>query len=92
MKSIGASIPTNQCPRCLQPVPVRKQRCPNCGDYQPAGMRKITLYLGAFGLLALVFVIGLMVAVIHNEDIMNQPPEQKESDQAPPLPEQPVNK
>ena len=90
MRSYGAAIPTGQCPRCLQPVPASLLRCPRCGNQVPTGLRKISLYIGVIGLLALVFVIGLMVVVIRDEEFMNTPAESAEpADQSPPLPEAP---
>jgi uncharacterized paraquat-inducible protein A len=46
------------CHRCLQPVPSKATRCPNCGDPLRKGVN-IRTVLGIFGL-----VIFLAVAVI----------------------------
>jgi hypothetical protein len=53
-------------------------------------MRKISLYIGVIGVLALVFVIGLMLMGIRTEDLMSAPPEEtpEHAEQAPQMPEQ----
>ena len=60
------------CARCLQPIPREARRCPNCGTPR-TNSRRIVVLLGIASLLALVFVILLMVQVVRNEDLQNQP-------------------
>jgi hypothetical protein len=81
------------CPRCLQPVTVKMARCPNCGDRLP-GFRRLPLLLGSVGLLALLFLLGLMVVVIRNDDIENSPPtgaQQSGDSQPSPASQPPLN-
>jgi hypothetical protein len=56
------------CTRCLQPVPVRAARCPGCG--QPYKNRRwVPLTIGTIGLLALIFVMGLMYYATWRADL-----------------------
>jgi len=61
------------CHRCLQPLPPKVGRCPNCGERRQGTVGSIPVLIGTAGVLALAFLIWIMVVVIQNEDIMNGP-------------------
>jgi hypothetical protein len=80
----------DRCTRCLQPVPARTPRCPNCGQPIVRGGRSLTLLIGAGGVGALVFLVLLMWLVVRNEDLQKAPlpiDEQTEAKQPPIQPE-----
>ena len=62
----------DHCPRCLQTVPRKASRCPNCG--QPIrSVRGLTLAIGIAGLLVLVFAMIVMYQSVANEDAAKAP-------------------
>ena len=62
----------DHCPRCLQTVPRKASRCPNCG--QPIrSTRSLILAIGIAGLLVLLFAMLVMYKVMANEDAANAP-------------------
>ncbi|HTP30691.1 MAG TPA: hypothetical protein VMJ75_00865 [Candidatus Acidoferrales bacterium] len=70
-----------RCPRCLQPVEFHAKRCPNCGE-PLSTHRGLSLWIGVGGLLALIFVVGLMWLVVRNDDLAKAPPLFDEQSQA----------
>lgn len=62
------------CARCMQPVANSDARCRNCGTPR-VRTRRVVLWLGIGGVVALFFVVLLMVKVIHDADINAAPPE-----------------
>jgi ribosomal protein L40E len=73
------------CHRCMQPVPSGAQRCPHCGSPLQS-LRRVSIYIGIGGMLALVFVIWVMITVVRNADIETSPPK---TEQSAPQPEKP---
>ena len=68
----------DRCPRCLQTVPPKASRCPDCG--QPIrSMRSLTFAIGIAGLLVLVFAMIVMYQLVANEDAANAPVPAKEN-------------
>ncbi len=63
-----ADLKDNHCPRCLQPVPPKAARCPGCGQPIQTSSRVLRLIIGFAGLIALIFVIGLMYQTVRDED------------------------
>jgi hypothetical protein len=71
------------CSRCSRTIPAKAAKCPYCGLKQSQG-RHFPLFLGVCGLMALVFVIGLMIYSIRQSDIQANPdPENLRSAPAP---------
>jgi hypothetical protein len=98
------STATDKCTRCLQPVPYRASRCPACG--QPHhNRRSVPLLIGAAGVFALAFVMGLMYYATWRADLMKadvpvdedgvkqeimvQPPSEDSAPKEPEKPEKP---
>jgi hypothetical protein len=68
----GAAPNLDRCTRCLQLLPYKAQRCPDCG--QPAKSRRaLPLLIGVAGVLALLFVLGLMWRMVANEEFAKAP-------------------
>ena len=66
------------CHRCLEPVPAHLSRCPRCRVHLHA-FRRLGLFFGVVGLVAVLFVIGLMLKMARVWEIENAPaPTQKE--------------
>lgn len=61
------------CPRCRASFQVGAQRCPECGE-RIASTRRVSLYLGIVGILALLFVILIMVIAIRQEENESKTP------------------
>jgi hypothetical protein len=62
------------CPRCLQVLPPKASRCPDCG--QPIhfhSLRLLPFAVGIAGLLALVFVMFVMYRMAKNEEAARAP-------------------
>jgi uncharacterized paraquat-inducible protein A len=58
---------TRRCPRCLQPVPDAASRCPQCRVQVTKAERKLGLYAGIAGLIALLAIIGLALYIVPSE-------------------------
>ncbi len=87
MKDIEAKPAiTETCSRCMQAVPRDATRCPRCGTPH-RNARHTTLWLGAGIGVAVIFVLGLMLYSIHQEDIVNAPSPTEQS--APSQPDKP---
>jgi hypothetical protein len=72
----------------MQPVTVDTRRCPNCGTPQGPQSRTAIMWIGAAGLLALLFVVGIMLRSIWEEDIENSSP-QSTTQSSPSQPDKP---
>ena len=83
---------SENCPRCLQPVPPKSFRCPACR--QPIhSHRYVPFVIGIAGLLVLLFVALIMYRMAGNEDAANAPAladEQQQKDDPPPSTSQPT--
>lgn len=70
--------PADLCNRCLQPVPRKASRCPNCRE--PHSNRGyLPLLIGVAGICALAFVMALMYYAAWRSDMSNAPPLADES-------------
>jgi len=57
------------CSRCGVYVTPKNNRCPRCGSPMRMHSKRVPILIGIAGLLALLFVVGLMVVVMqHAED------------------------
>ena len=56
-----------RCLRCMQPIPDKAKRCPNCRTPRPMG-RGLPIFLGVCVLVALIFLVFMMVSAMHNEE------------------------
>jgi hypothetical protein len=63
------------CHRCLQPIAANARRCPKCGEPH-SSTNRLAIFIGALGLLALVFVAVIMLRMARNSDIDSAPPAQ----------------
>ncbi len=61
------------CPRCRATFEFGGQRCPGCGE-RIVSTRRVSLYLGIVGILALIFIVLIMVTVIKQEDDASKAP------------------
>ena len=65
--------PADLCTRCLQPVPRKASRCPNCRE--PHSNRSyLPLLIGVAGIFALAFVMALMYYTAWRSDMSNAAP------------------
>ncbi len=69
--------PGNRCPRCLQPVPARVRRCPQCNEKVARPERNLMLLAGIVGAILLIGAIVLGLYLIPNETDGTAPAEQK---------------
>jgi predicted nucleic acid-binding Zn ribbon protein len=56
---------TEQCVRCLEPVPLNALRCPHCGE--PVSHRRRTVFkvIAVAGILAMAFMLVLMYRTVY---------------------------
>jgi len=59
----------------MEPVPLRRSRCPNCGTPQGPNNRTVIFALGGAALLALIFLIWVMIKAVREEDLMKDSPD-----------------
>jgi hypothetical protein len=57
-----------RCLRCMQPIPAKAKRCPNCRTPRPGSGRGLSIFWGVVGLAALLFLLIVMVQTMRNED------------------------
>jgi hypothetical protein len=61
-----ASAPSDEsCPRCLEPVPSRAARCPQCGQPISSFRRIAPVLAGVAGILALIFLCVMVYRVVY---------------------------
>ena len=84
------AISTDLCARCKQPVARDAARCARCGTPHKSSHRT-TLWLGAGIGVAVLFVLGLMLYSIRQEDIANTPSPTEQSAPAQPDKPPPLN-
>ena len=63
----------DSCSRCLQPVPPKTARCPNCGTQIHSAHRRLPLAIGFIGLFALAFIMLVMYRMVGDEDMAKAP-------------------
>jgi hypothetical protein len=61
------------CSRCKQHVSFQDVRCPNCGQPLSGTGRHLSLWIGIGGVFAILFVVGLMWLVVHEDDVLKRP-------------------
>ncbi len=61
------------CHRCLQPLPHKAARCPNCGERPEGTIRNLPALLATGGILALAFLVWIMIAVFRNQQFTSAP-------------------
>jgi hypothetical protein len=66
---LGADLKETKCPRCLQLLPGRVARCPNCNQPIQTSSRALRLAIGIAGLLALIFAMAMMYRTVYEEDL-----------------------
>jgi hypothetical protein len=79
---------SENCPRCLQPIPPQASRCPAC-RLPIHSQRYVPFAIGIAGLLALLFVAFVMYRMARNEDAANAPVPIDEPQQQEILPDPP---
>jgi len=55
---MAPQVPTELCSRCLQPAPINARRCPHCGDVLKTGVRKMSLYVAALGIVGILTIVA----------------------------------
>ena len=72
-----------KCPRCLQLLPGKVARCPNCGQPATTSSRRLRFAIGIVGLLALLFAIAIMYRTVYEEDLENTATSNEEVEKTP---------
>jgi ribosomal protein L40E len=73
------------CPRCLQAVPPKAQRCPHCGD-PLARKANMPLLLAMLGLLMVVLIAFFAIRSMHSGGAVQPPPDDDGQVMAQPAP------
>jgi len=66
---LGADLKETKCSRCLQLLPGKVARCPNCNQPVETSSRALRLGIGIAGLLALIFAMAMMYRTVYEEDL-----------------------